>query len=217
MSMKHPKKFKYIINDNNKHLVELFNLVKDKKKFDKFIEDINMTCFKDDKFMSKEHYTQEITQDTLKGYYISHKFYCIRAGLYPLKRSGQIIKPEGAFIDFMRNEDVIIYQEDACKIMDKYLDDEKAILFVDPPYMNSCNDFYLNPDINIYEYMFKKLDVICMLKSHICFCLEDIWIIRLLFEKLKANFIIYDKLYQSSKRQTKHIIINNHKKEEIKI
>lgn len=153
MSMKYPKKFKYIINDNNKHLVELFKLVKDKKKFDKFIEDINNTCFNDDKFMTKEQYNEAISQDTLKAYYIAHKFYCIRSGLYPIARKGQRIKPECAFNDFIRSENVEVCHEDACKIMDKYIDDEKTVLFVDPPYMNSCNDFYLSPDVNIYEYM----------------------------------------------------------------
>ena len=39
--------------------------------------------------------------------------------------------------------------------------------------------------------------------------LEDNWLIKLLFRH--HTFITYDKLYQTSKKQTKHLIIDNSK------
>ena len=63
--------------------------------------------------------------------------------------------------------------------------------------------------INIYEYIYKIRNDLLILKSTILLCLEDIWIIRLLFDNLKDCFITYDKLYQVSKKKTTHIIIYN--------
>jgi site-specific DNA-adenine methylase len=209
IALKHPKKYKYIINDNDKYLIELIKLAKNKKKFDKFINEINNICFKDNQFINKEIYYNLIKQDNLKGWYISKKFYQIRQGLYPLKKVNKI-NLDGVFIDFIRNENVIIKNDDAITLINEYKDNKECIIFLDPPYLNSCNDFYLNHNTNVYEYIYKHLDDLKMYKSFIILCLEDIWIIRLLFDKLKDSFIIYEKLYQITKRKTNHIIITNH-------
>ena len=45
------------------------------------------------------------------------------------------------------------------------------------------------------------------MKSNIVLVLSDNWIVRLLFDKqIKAE---YDKLYQTSKKTVKHLIISN--------
>jgi len=86
-----------------------------------------------------------------------------------------------------------------------YNNNNKALIFLDPPYLQLCNDFYLDSSINIYEYLMKH-NINGML-SYIVLVLEDIWIIKLLFRN--HIFITYDKKYQTSKKQTKHLIINN--------
>jgi hypothetical protein len=75
---------------------------------------------------------------------------------------------------------------------------------MDPPYINTCNDNYNNADLNIYEYIYNN--DIKKYKSSIICCLENIWMIKLLF---KNNNISdpYDKQYQGSKKNTTHIII----------
>jgi len=79
---------------------------------------------------------------------------------------------------------------------------------MDPPYISTCNDFYYDHSMNIYEYLYNNK--ITNEKAKIYLILENIWIIKLLFQH---NFILfeYDKKYESSKKQTTHIIISNTK------
>ena len=78
---------------------------------------------------------------------------------------------------------------------------------MDPPYLQSCNDFYTDEkNFNIYEHVsnnnFENKP------AYIAFCLENNWIIKLLFRDY-INKIIYDKTYQTTKKKTTHIIISN--------
>jgi site-specific DNA-adenine methylase len=210
ISLQSPKKYKYIINDNDKKLIELFKLAQNKKKFDIFIKKINSLCFdKDNNFIDKPTYLKIVKEDNLEGYFISQKFKTIRNGMYPSNRKMTPIKEDCPFVKFLREEDVEILNLGATEVIDKYINKKEAFLFLDPPYLSSCNDFYLNKDVNIYEYIYKIKDSLLTLKSTILLCLEDIWIIRLLFDNLKECFITYDKIYQVSKKKTTHIIIYN--------
>ena len=65
--------------------------------------------------------------------------------------------------------------------------------------MVSCNDMYNHKGINIYEFLYNN--PISKEKSKIYLCLENMWIIKLLFQKYK--FIEYDKRYEMSKKKYK--------------
>ena len=73
---------------------------------------------------------------------------------------------------------------------------------MDPPYLNTCNDFYFDSKVNIYEHLYEN--DIKNEKAKIYLILEDNWIIKLLFNK----YIIqsYDKKYQTTRKNTNHII-----------
>jgi site-specific DNA-adenine methylase len=86
ISTQQPNKFKYVLNDLDKYLVELINIMKDETRYKEFTTKIINLCFEDDKFISKEKYNMITKQDNLIGYFISRKFYRIRSGLYPLKK-----------------------------------------------------------------------------------------------------------------------------------
>jgi hypothetical protein len=62
--------------------------------------------------------------------------------------------------------------------------------------LNACNDFYFDSKANIYEHL-NKNDIIKE-KAKLYLILEDIWIIKLLFNK----YIIqsYDKKYMTTKK-----------------
>jgi len=64
------------------------------------------------------------------------------------------------------------------------------------------------PPQQVYEHLYKN-DIIKE-KAKLYLILEDIWIIKLLFNK----YIIqsYDKKYMTTKQNTTHIIIYNKKK-----
>lgn len=204
ISTKHPKKFKYILNDNNKNLIDLYKIASDENKFKEFIIEVNEIL----KDITKEKY-DNLDVKNLIGWFITHKIYCIHPGIFPSdeKRIKRYINNliDCTIINFLRNEDIIFLNEDAINVMNNYKDNDKNLIFIDPPYIKSCNDFYLNTNMNIYEYLYNnKID---LQKAIILLCLEDNWIIKLLFVNNIVNQ--YNKLYQQTKKKTSHLIIHN--------
>lgn len=82
---------------------------------------------------------------------------------------------------------------------------EKAFIFLDPPYINLCNDFYKCGGKNIYEYLSDKSPE--YFKCYLCSVLNDSWISRLIFREYKI--IEYNKLYLASKNKVVHLLITN--------
>ena len=73
--------------------------------------------------------------------------------------------------------------------------------------MQSCNDFYVNPSLNIYEYLYNN--EIQLSNSIFIFCLENIWIVKMLFKKYKL-LTIYDKKYSNqNSKKTSHAVYSN--------
>ena len=208
MSLKHPKKFKYILNDNNNYLIELYKTAQDDDKFNELILEINNKIIDID----KEKYITIINQPCLSSYVIKNTFYAIRPGMFPIPGSRKMrtdynYLKDAPIIKFLKTEDITFYSDNAINIFEMYNNNDKALIFLDPPYVQLNNDFYLDSSTNIYEYLCNNS--IKNMRSYIMLVLEDNWIIKLLFRH--HTFITYDKLYQASKKQTKHLIINNSK------
>lgn len=203
LSMIHPQKFKYILNDNDILLTELYKIFQDNEKIKEFVNNINSLCFVDDKFISKERYNQILRENTLYSYYIKHKYYNIRAGLYPMRLPTKKLNYDDIvkipFVKFLQTENIEIYNLDALEIVNLY-NKKEMFIFLDPPYLAACNHFYDKTNINIYEWFFYNKKILL----NACFVLENVWIIKLLFQDIKL--IEYDKLYQMSKKKTTHII-----------
>ena len=109
-------------------------------------------------------------------------------------------------MNFLKNEKVEFYNIDAIDIYAKYSNNNKTFIFLDPPYLKLYNDFYANKNINIYEYLYNN--DIKKNKAKVILCLNDMWIIRLLFKTyIKEE---YNKKYEASKRQVQHLIITNY-------
>jgi hypothetical protein len=211
ISLQHPKKYQYILNDCDKFLIELYHIMKDEEKLKKFIEDVNKLCFVENEFINKETYDNIIKTDDIYGWFISRKFYNIRQGLYPLRRSKKLDFEkinETPIINFLRTEDIFFKNIDGVDIYEEYKNNDEVFMIMDPPYIQSCNDFYESEKktrLNIYEHVYNNH---VLNKKNICFILEKIWIINLLFRKYKK--IDYDKTYNSAKKKkTKHIICIN--------
>lgn len=206
ISLKHPKKFKYILNDNNKHLMECYKIFKDEIKLNKFIDDLNKLVVG----LNKEKYLSIIKENTPEGWFIKHKLYCIRPGLYPIdydlkKNKDFKILLDTPIINFLRTEDIEFKNGDAVQLISQYKDNDKALIILDPPYVQLNNDFYLEGDTNIYEYLYSNN--IKDMNSKILLILEDNWIIKLLFpDTVKQT---YNKIYQTNKKKTSHIIVSN--------
>ena len=205
ISTKHPKRFQYILNDNNKYLIQLYLIAKDESKLNKFIKVLDNKI----KDLNKEKYDLIAKEDNLISWMITHKIYNIRAGLFPttgrpILKTFEYLKT-CPIITFLQNENIKFYNVDAIRLMDAYTNNKKCLIFLDPPYLVSCNDFYKDAKVNIYEYLFNNK--IENMKASLLLCLEKNWIIELLFNgQIKKE---YGKKYEGSKKNTTHIIISN--------
>lgn len=203
LSVKEPKKYKYILNDNNKHLIELYKTAHDEDKLNTLINTLHNLMVDID----KEKYLVIIRQDTIEGFFIKHKVFSIRAGLFPTNK--KIVKDFSylkncPIINFLRNENITFTNESVGAIKDEYNNNE-TFIFLDPPYLTECNDFYSDSQANIYEYL--SNNSINDFKCKILMILSDNWIVRLLFKKYIKT--VYEKKYECSKKKINHLTITN--------
>jgi len=203
------KNLTYILNDNNKYIYDLYNLCKDNNKV---LDIYNKLVILKETTTNKEKYLEickKAKEGDLVSYVYINKIYSMRPGLYPsIKKVGDKIFDsfkDAPILEFLQTANIKIYNKDAIEIYNEYKSNPKALIFLDPPYMQSCNTFYNNPTTNIYEYLFDN--DIDNEKAKIILCLENIWIVKLLFKNKKS--IIYDKKYEITKKKTEHIIIYN--------
>jgi len=212
ISLQQPLKYKYVLNDNNNFLIELYNIAKDETKLNKFVDDLKIIY--NDVYNDKNKYIEVLhkSKNNIISYIFINIYYNIRPGLFPSeKRPIKIDRFDKILncpiINFLRTENIIFSCSDWFDIYDKYKI-KNSLIFFDPPYLSSCNDYYFNKSINIYEYLFNN-DI----DNENCFislCLENIWIIKFLFKD--KQIIEYEKKYMNhNKKKTTHIIIKNNK------
>jgi len=211
ISLQHPQKYKYVLNDNNKFLIELYDIAKDEIKLNKLVDDLKIIY--NDVYNDKNKYKNICmnAKNDLKSYIFINIYYNIHPGIFPTNKQIKIDRFDkmlkSPIINFLRTENIIFSCSDWFDIYDKYKI-KNSLIFFDPPYLSSCNDYYFNKSINIYEYLFNN-DI----DNENCFislCLENIWIIKLLFKD--KQIIEYEKKYMNhNKKKTTHIIIKNNK------
>lgn len=212
ISTQQPNKYNYILNDNDPLLIKIYNILKDEEETNKLNDKINafITTFNTytDDIQRKIYYNSVCRLNTIESYIFKRKYYSIREGLYPtLDRVKQLKKLDlktYPIYKFLQSENIEISNIDGLELIKNKKDNINNLLILDPPYLASCNDFYNNSDINIYEYLYNNN--INNFNCSIYLILENIWLIKLLF---RTNKIIdtYNKTYQMTKKQTSHIII----------
>jgi site-specific DNA-adenine methylase len=211
ISTKQPLKYKYVLNDNSKQLINFYNFVKnaDEETLIKFNNDVMEKI----KTFDKEKYKLlNYDDDNLIDYFILNTVYYRRIKLFPLpdvfekKFKNRIVDvTKSPIYNFLKNENITFTCEDAITCYEKYKGCENVMIIFDPPYLMSHNCFYTNANVNIYQYLHKNN--INNERARIYGIFEKIWIIEMLFEnQIKYE---YAKLYQISKRRTNHIIIGN--------
>lgn len=202
LSKKYPMKFQYILNDTDEDLIYLLKISKNDEELKRLQDDINNEI---DKIKCKEDYNR---LTGFKRWFIHRKYYYIRPGMYP---EGKVFKKlnfdDYDILKFLRNEKIEIIKGNYTEIIEKYKNDNNVLMFIDPPYIMACNDFYSEKKegINVYEWFYKN--PIENLNAKYLIILEDNWIIKLLFNQyIKES---YGKKYQPSKKNTNHVIITN--------
>ena len=88
-------------------------------------------------------------------------------------------------------------------LINQYQNNKNSSKFLDPPYLLSCNNFYKDSKIKVYEYLYAK--IINDMKALILLSLESNYIIKRLFKTQITSE--YSKFYKCSKKKTTHLII----------
>lgn len=208
MTKKNNKKVKFIINDNDKDLSffcnnfyknddkiindaleEIKKINNDKNKYLEFIK--NKPLLNDDKF--------------LKWYLIYRTYYTLRHGMFPNERKPpkyiNLKKNKKEINEFFKN--TFYNNDDFKKHLEKYKNNEKALIFLDPPYIESCNDLYKNPTID-WEYLYNFFN---SCKCRFIMVVNYNFFMRLAFKDYYKE--IYGKKYEMSKRNDTHAIYSN--------
>ena len=123
-----------------------------------------------------EEYYKYVDKTKLKTNYwssiIGHRINAYNYGLFPTKNK-IIIKPiSDKWVEFFNMSKIT--NKDWKEIMEKYKDDEKAFIYLDPPYMNSFNGNYdqyktsIDNDNIIIDNLKNYIDIICYIKNSKC-------------------------------------------------
>jgi site-specific DNA-adenine methylase len=190
ISLQHPGKYKYILNDNNKFLIQLMKTAQNEDELKSLVEDLKEI---QKSIKTKDEYQAFCDKGkTFMGWLLGSSWYNIRPYLYPTGNRTPVnynnFLNKKDFINFLKTEDIEFSSRDAIDIINEYKDNEKALILLDPPYLSVTNDFYVDSNTNIYEWLFNN--DIHSFKSSFYLVLENIWIIQLLFKDY--NSFIYD-------------------------
>jgi len=206
------KEKEYYISDVNKDLTFFCNnfYKYDDIIINKCIENINLfdTKTKYNEYVNNKVFNDDI--DRLVYYLFINKHKYIRPGLYPSTRKITLKNYKTDMINtnnFFKN---IYYHNQSYKIFfDNFKDDENALIFLDPPYIQTSNAFYDYYDNHNDSYDIYK-NIINLFKN--CKC-KIIYIVpydpllHLLFDEY--TYMIYDKKYCSNplyKKKLQHVV-----------
>lgn len=210
ISLLYPQKFTYVLNDNNEYLIELYDIMGDDDKLMKFNKKIDEIM----EGLDKKKY-KELPKDIYR-YYIHNKIYTRCAGLYPLGGHNtkyghyHIMNLSCPVIEFVRNENIMFFNESGIDIYKTYKCRDDCLIFLDPPYLlNTTMKEYKDTNMDIYPYLF--YNDFTKENATILLCVEKMWIIEAIFcpPRTRARYKTYDKIYQKSKKKTTHILLKN--------
>lgn len=200
------KNVKYILNDTDKNLINLYNLCKDFDYYE-YKNKLDKELFNDEgEFITKEEYVKLVKKKDFKAYMIRNLYYRLRPGMYNTGSKPKKITC-GDFIAFLKTADIEILNQDGVNIVKKHQDNKNTLIFLDPPYIDLCNDFYdINQgDKNIYEYA--SGDNFYTKDAYIVFVLNENWLTKLIFKNWHLKS--YDKKYEVSRKKVIHMLITN--------
>ncbi len=207
------KQYKYILNDNNGLLIQLLNVLKIEEETEMLLTWIREFIMS----LNKEKYNILRRKNThnalnLVEYVVLNTCYNIRVGIYDedsVRKVDLIINriKNASIIKFLRTANIEILQLGGENIYEMYKFNHKALLYLDPPYINSTNRYYRDPCFDIYEHIFD--DNMKMFESVILFHLEKTFITCLLTKDKLYEIMKYDKTYEINKRKTTHILLSN--------
>jgi len=211
------KKLKFRCNDIEERLIAIFNDVKkgnieDYLNYGKSVQKLDMEEKKkiSKKYLENIHNTDK--ENLLRYFYIACSTFKSFTMFMPrdVNRKYDLSKKQVIMTEFCKSKDVKFICSEYKKIFDKYRENKNALLFIDPPYLNSFNvkyDTYYDKNIDVSSYY---VDIKNLLKNAKCKVIVVINNICLMNDYYK-DFIkcIYGKTYQTYKTKTEHMILTN--------
>lgn len=201
ISLKHPQKFKYILNDNDTKLIELYKLCKNEKKMTEFINKVNEIIL--DKDFGKNEYLEVIKRDDIIGYYIKNKIFTLRPGLFPLSYKPKKLSLSCPILDFIKTENIKFTNLNGNDVIKKYQHKPEYLIYLDPPYLLTCNAQYEDSDDvkDIFSYLYKLRDH----KAKIYLSIESNCLIDIIFEQFEK--VKYEKKYNGFRKRVAKILL----------
>jgi len=197
---------KYHLNDFDKQLILFLNDIKsDGTK--KYIDYYNINV---EKYIKNKNDWQTLVKihDNLNEYFI----YSHLRGRGNMKDIRRNHINDDRFINvekFIRMNDTILTNKDYTEILKKYHNKKNVLIFLDPPYFDSFNSMYMGmkgkTQIDNTQMYINILNFLKTCKCQCMMILNDCALFRYLFSEYIVH--TYDKIYQSTKRHVKHIII----------
>ena len=201
---------KYILNDNNQYLQQLYETVRDPEKEKVFEDKVNKTLdlIRNDE-KAKEVYNKLVNKDTFEGWFIGNKYYNVRPYLYPLGKSLRPLKlSESPIYEFYKEADITFTCKEGVECLMEFQNNPDAFIFLDPPYLLSYNGFYKDPKLDIFEYLVNGPSMNKQ-PAYIMVVVEENYIINLIFSDNKYYCKYYEKTYQTTKKLTRHKLVMN--------
>jgi hypothetical protein len=221
ISTQYPKRFKYILNDNDKINIELYKISRDPERTQMFNNNINKiidewNTYTED--VSRKAFYNNLDKNKLEVYIFKTKYTIFRMDNYPPITQKLIRKrfinvkayklQNYPVYDFFNNEDIIYECIDAVDFIKKHSKDDGKLFLLDPPYLSSCNVYYNNFNMDIYEWISNNKSILLDSKNKFIFTLEKIIQIKEMFKEFKI-LLEYGKEYMMSKKNTTHIVYSN--------
>ena len=211
--MKH--NIKCHINDIDELRIKFYNNMNKEKERQKLYKLEQEILNKGEKFYYS--IVREGDDEYLK-YVISRRIHAIRYGLFPTTKKLILHEISPNWKSFFK--DSIITNKDYKVIFEKYKDNEKAFLYLDPPYMDSYNAGYNSfqganhdKEFNIIDNTKMYIDFINILKDCKCkvlFSINDCALTRYLYKDYIKD--TYNHIYQSTYKNIKELNEGKNKK-----
>ena len=172
----------YICNDNDEMLIKVYKTLQNNAKCKELIN-----FFSNFEIKNKEHYDEFKKENSVRSYLFTHIIYRIRNGLYNENKHNFNEKDINRLVHFNKNYKKINFiHGDAQTTFNKYINNSKAFLFLDPPFLLTSS-FYSATQSKDLESFFNLLMNINKYKSNILAVCGDNFLLIPFYEKYKIQ------------------------------
>ena len=190
---------RYVVNDVDSNLIGAYQAMSDAKVNGPIVESLKAATAE----MDAVKYKETIKRADLVGYLVKYGLCGMRAGSYP--GPGKTIGYE-RMEGFTRFAGVEFTVADAMAKLEEFKDDPRALVFLDPPYFLSSNDFYA---AGLTDAFFKLIDNRKAYKCRIVFVINDHLLTRAFIQTRGISIVEVPVKYNRSKKETMHLYFTN--------